>query len=146
MTQRPTNYWIIVACKEHVKIGEAGGFAQACHGKAAPLKKMKRDDYVIYYSSKLYFNQTDKCQAFTAIGRVKDDQVYQVELSPNFRPFRIDIDFFPSKSVSILPLIENLTFIQNKRKWGYPFRWGTLAINETDFQLIAGYMLDDTRD
>lgn len=146
MTERPTKYWIIVASREHVKTGEAGGFAQACHGKATPLKKMKRGDYVVYYSSKLYFNQPDKCQAFTAVGRVKDDRVYQVEMSPTFRPFRIDIDFLPSKEVSILPLIEDLTFIQNKRKWGYSFRWGILAVREADFQLIAGLMLDDTTD
>lgn len=144
--QRPKKYWIIVASREHVKTGEAGGFAQACHGKATPLKKMQTGDYVIYYSSKKYFNQTDKCQAFTAIGKVKDDHVYQVEMSPTFQPFRIDMEFLPSKEVSILPLIEDLTFIQNKQKWGYPFRWGTLAINEADFQLIAGYMLNDTTD
>ena len=30
-------YWIGVACREHVGRGVAGGFAQLCHGKAAPL-------------------------------------------------------------------------------------------------------------
>lgn len=144
--QHPNKYWIIVASREHVKIGELGGFAQACHGKATPLKKMQAGDYVIYYSGKKYFNQDDKCQAFTAIGRVKNGCVYQVEMSPTFTPFRIDIDFLPSKEISILPLIEDLTFIQNKQKWGYPFRWGTLSISKADFQLIAGYMLNDTTD
>ncbi|PID29775.1 MAG: EVE domain-containing protein, partial [Candidatus Cloacimonadota bacterium] len=30
---------------------------------------------------------------------------------------------------------------ENKQKWGYPFRWGTLQINEHDFKLISNLML-----
>ena len=43
-------YWIAVVSKEHVMKGVQGGFAQAGHGKSAPLKKMKKDDWLIYYS------------------------------------------------------------------------------------------------
>lgn len=138
-------YWIVVASKEHVKNGIKGGFAQACHGKATPLKKMKKGDYVIYYSSKLFFNRKDKCQEFTAIGKVKNTAIYQVEMSPNFYPFRIDIDFFKAQDISILPLIQKLEFIPNKQKWGYPFRWGILQINEHDFKLISNLMRNESK-
>ena len=37
MKNRPIKYWIIVASKDHVQMGVAGGFAQACHGKAQPF-------------------------------------------------------------------------------------------------------------
>ena len=144
MTIRPIKYWIIAASKEHVKNGVNGGFAQACHGKATPLKKMKMGDYVIYYSSKLYFNKKDKSQEFTAIGKVKNDDVYQFKMSPEFCPFRLDIEFFNAKDISILPLINDLEFIVNKDKWGYPFRWGTLQISKYDFKLISNLMLDET--
>lgn len=143
MNNRSTKYWIIVASKEHVKTGVKGGFAQACHGKASPLKKMKKGDSIIYYSSKLFFNQKEKCQEFTAIGEVKNDIVYQYEMSPDFCPFRLDIKFFNSKDISILPLINDLQFIQNKEKWGYPFRWGILEINKHDFNLISNLMLNE---
>ncbi len=116
MENRETKYWIIVASKEHVKNGVKGGFAQACHGKATPLKKMKNGDYIVYYSSKLYFNKNDKCQEFTAIGRVKNDKVYSFQISPEFCPFRIDIEFFKARDISILPLIDDLQFIENKRE------------------------------
>lgn len=142
MTGRETKYWIISASREHVKKGIQGGFAQACHGKARPLKKMKAGDYVIYYSGKKFFNKKDRCQEFTAIGTVKNDEVYSFEMSPDFCPFRIDIDFFNSKDISILPLINDLEFIPNKQKWGYPFRWGILEINEKDFKLISNLMLN----
>ncbi|AUC76188.1 EVE domain-containing protein [Olleya sp. Bg11-27] len=143
MEQTNSKYWIITASKDHVKNGVLGGFAQACHGKATPLKKIKKGDYVIYYSSKTYFDKKDKCQEFTAIGQVKSNTIYQFEMTPDFCPFRIDIDFKKSKDLSILPLINNLSFIQNKQKWGYPFRWGTLQINDSDFKLISNLMLHE---
>ncbi len=142
MPERGVKYWVIVASKDHVKAGEKAGFAQACHGKAGPLRKMRKGDYVIYYSSKLYFGRPDKCQAFTAIGRVKSDNVYSVEMAEGFCPSRIDVAFFESREVSILPLIGDLEFIVNKQRWGYPFRWGMLEINKQDFELIAGLMLE----
>lgn len=140
---RETKYWIIVASKEHVRTGIQGGFAQACHGKASPLKKMKTGDYVIFYSSKEFFDKKEKCQEFTAIGKVKEDSLYQFEMSPGFCPFRLDIEFFNAKDIHILPLINDLEFITNKQKWGYPFRWGTLQINEHDFKLISIPMLNE---
>ncbi len=133
--------WIIVASKDHVKKGITGGFAQACHGKSSPLKRMRSGDRVIYYSSKEYINKPEKCQKFTAIGEVKDKDVYQVEINPDFCPSRIDVDFFEAEDVSILPLIDDLQFIENKKRWGYPFRWGILEINEHDYKLVADLML-----
>lgn len=136
--------WIIVASKEHVKAGVEGGFAQACHGKANPLRKMKAGDNVIYYSGKKFFNKPEKCQEFTAIGRVKNDNVYAFQMSEDFCPHRLDVEFFECRDISILPLIEDLEFIQNKQKWGYPFRWGVLKINTHDFSLISKRMLNGT--
>lgn len=141
MKTRETKFWIIVASKDHVKTGVAEGIAQACHGKASPLKRMRKGDFVVYYSGKETFGKTDKCQQFTAIGKVKDEEVYQFKMSEDFCPSRRKIDFFESEDVSILPLIDDLTFIQNKKKWGAPFRFGLLEIPEEDFKLISSKML-----
>lgn len=134
-------YWIIVASKDHLQRGLAGGFIQANHGKAAPLKRMHKDDWVIFYSPKLEFNKPEKLQCFTAIGKLIDETVYQHDMGDGFVPFRRNIQFFPSNDVSILPLIPDLTFIKDKTHWGAPFRFGTLQIPEQDFQLIASHML-----
>ena len=80
---RKTKYWIIVASKDHVKNGIAQGIAQACHGKSSPLKRMKQGDYIIYYSGKQVMNKPGKCQEFTAIGRVKDDEEYSFQMTPD---------------------------------------------------------------
>jgi hypothetical protein len=40
-------YWIGVASREHVMKGICDGFAQLCHGKEDPLKKMNTGDWII---------------------------------------------------------------------------------------------------
>ncbi len=143
MSDRKTKYWIIVASKDHVKNGIKEGIAQACHGKATPLKRMRQGDFVVYYSGKKFFGRPDKCQEFTAIGKVKDNDVYQFQMTPDFCPSRRNIDFFKSKNISILPLINSLNFIKNKKSWGFPFRFGFLEINQYDFELISSQMLSE---
>lgn len=57
--EKMTKYWIGVASREHVKQGEKEGIAQVCHGKGAPLKRMKPRDWIIYYSpTQIYGDKT----------------------------------------------------------------------------------------
>ena len=69
--------WIAVASAEHVEIGRAQGFMQVGHGKGAPLKRLRAGDRIAYYSPVRVFGGRDACQAFTAIGTVVDERVYQ---------------------------------------------------------------------
>lgn len=140
MKERGIKYWIVVASKDHVKKGIEQGISQACHGKVAPLKKMRKGDFLIYYSSKQTIDKPEKCQEFTALGEIIDDEVYQVQVSQDFCPFRRNVDFLNCKDISILPLIDDLDFIQNKKNWGYPFRFGIFEINQQDFDLISSKM------
>ncbi|MDD4912126.1 MAG: EVE domain-containing protein [Sideroxydans sp.] len=136
-------YWIGVASKEHVKTGVAGGFCQLCHGKAQPLKRMAVGDGLIYYSAKEKFGEDTLCQQFTAIGEVVGGEVYQFEMFPGFIPYRRDIHFFEARDIPIRPLIERLSFIQDKTHWGYGFRYGHLQIPQADFELIAQAMMSE---
>jgi hypothetical protein len=141
MINREIKFWIIVASKDHVKNGISAGIAQACHGKSSPLKRMKKGDFVIYYSGKQILGKPDKCQEFTALGKVIDDETYQFQVSEDFCPSRRNIEFLQCDDISILPLIDYLDFIQNKKSWGYPFRFGFFEINNHDFDLISSQML-----
>lgn len=141
MINREIKYWICVASKDHVKTGIAEGIAQACHGKASPLKRMKKGDYIIYYSGKQTMGKAVKCQEFTALGNVIDDEIYQIQVTEDFCPSRRNIVFLQCEDTSILPLINDLQFIQNKKSWGYPFRFGFFEINKHDFNLISSQML-----
>lgn len=143
MKERERKYWIITASKDGVKNAVVKGIAQACHGKPAPLRRLVKGDFVIYYSSRQTLDKPEKCQEFTALGRGMDNATYQVQVSEDFCPSRRNIKFLPSKDTSILPLIDDLKFISNKRRWGYPFRFGLLEINRRDFDLISSKMLQN---
>lgn len=120
--------------------GVQAGIAQANHGKAAPLKRMKVGDGVLYYSPKLEFEGNEKLQAFTAIGQVVGENVYQFDMGGGFVPFRRDVKYLHCVDVPIQPLIPHLTFIENKSSWGYLFRFGFFEIPKADFDLIASQM------
>jgi predicted RNA-binding protein len=135
-----SRYWINVISKEHVLCGIKEGITQSGHGKEAPLKKMEKGDWILFYSPKVAFDESDKLQAFTAIGQLPDDETYQLEMSSTFKPFRRKVTFHPSKEISILPLIEKLEFIKDKKHWGFMFRFGLFEISEKDFQTISKKM------
>lgn len=138
-------YWIVVATKEHAMWGVSGGYIQVNHGKEAPLKRIKKDDWIIVYSPKLTMEENVKCQSFTAIGQANDEDVYRFQMNESFIPFRRNIKFYECKETSILPLINDLSFIPNKKSWGFPFRFGFFEINATDFKLISSTMLENEK-
>lgn len=134
------SFWVNTVSADHVRAGIAGGFTQADHGLAHNLQRMERGDYLVFYSSRTQHPGGKPVQAFTALGRVEDDAPYQVQLSPNFAPYRREVTYLPSQPALIHPLIAKLDFIQNKQHWGYPFRRGLFAIPEADFRRIASAM------
>ncbi|MEJ2454046.1 MAG: EVE domain-containing protein [Candidatus Thiodiazotropha sp.] len=137
--ERP-RFWIGVASRQHVLLGVSGGFAQLCHGKAQPLKRMAKGDWIVYYSPQEVLGEKRPCQRFTALGEVVGDRVYQVEMSPGFEPFRRDIRYQPIQETAIRPVLDQLAFTKHRRHWGYVFRFGHLQIAEADFHLIAESM------
>ncbi len=139
-------YWIGVASRDHVSKAVQGGFAQLCHGKHAPLKKMKTGDWIIYYSPKVNFRETAPHQKFTAIGQVTDEHVFQVNIEDDFKPFRRNSNFISCTETPIQPLISTLAFIKSSKYWGYSFRYGHLEISEKDFKLIAEKMVNEKGD
>jgi hypothetical protein len=74
-------FWIVVVSKDHISNGVAGGFMQANHGKPGPLKRMATGDWVITYSPKQSYSGNELCQAFTALGQVADENVYQHQMT-----------------------------------------------------------------
>jgi hypothetical protein len=123
-----------------VRLSVEGGFTQAGHGKASGLKRLKADDWLAYYSPKTSLRDGEPLQAFTAIGRVLDEDLYQVEQAPEFTPWRRNIEFLRGSEAPIRPLIDQLSFIKDKRRWGYTFRLGLFKIPQEDFAVISQAM------
>lgn len=133
-------YWIGVVSRSHVQIGVAGGFIQLSHGKKAPLRKFRAGDGLIMYSPRTSYPDGEPLQSFTAIGTITSGDVYQVEMSADFKPYRTDVRFLTCKEAPIKPLLDRLSFITNKTHWGAAFRFGQLKIPAGDFALIAEAM------
>lgn len=104
------------------------------------MKRLKKKDVIAFYSPRTEYRGGAPLQAFTAIGRIVDEEPYQVEMRPDFHPWRRRVEFFESQEASIRPLIEELDFIQNKHQWGYPFRRGLFEVEWMDFERIAEAM------
>lgn len=107
-------YWLGVVSKNHVQRGVKGGFAQVCHGKKAPLMKLAAGNGFIYYSPRIAMDSPVACKCFTAIGKVKNGKVYQVEMTPDFHPFRIDIEYFPCTETPLEDVFDQLELTQRK--------------------------------
>ena len=134
------HYWIAVASADHARRGKELGIMQVCHGKGAPLRRVRPGNGVVYYSPTTTFRGKDRLQSFTLIGRARDARVYQVDMGEGFRPFRRDVDYVQADEASILPLLDRLEFTRGKKNWGYAFRFGLVEISSADFNLIAQAM------
>ena len=133
--------WINTVSRDHVERGVRGRFTQANHGKPHMLRKMARGDWIIFYSPRETHPDGPPLQAFTAIGRVADDEPYQVDVSADFQPWRRNVDFLECAPAPIRPLIDRLDFIEDKNRWGYKFRFGVFRIDDADREIIRSAMV-----
>ena len=133
-------YWIGVVSREHVQQGIAGGFAALCHGKDGPLKRMAQGDWIIFYSPTEVFGGKKPYRQFTAIGKIVSDKPGEFTMSPDLIIWKRDVSYAASHETPINELIPALSFIPNKKRWGFPFMRGFLEIKAHDFRLIANSM------
>ena len=139
-TVRVMTNWINTVSRDHVQQGVRGRFTQANHGKPHMLRRMARGDWIVFYSPRSALSGGESLQAFTAIGQIADDEPYQVEVTPDFVPWRRNVRFVAGNETPIRPLIEDLHFIGDKKRWGYKFRFGVFKIDDHDLDLIRQAM------
>jgi predicted RNA-binding protein len=53
------------------------------------------------------------------------------------------MEFYQAEETPIAPLINELEFIENKKAWGFKFRFGFFEIGEQDFRLISAAMITE---
>ncbi len=136
-----TKYFLAVASKDHVGSGVKQGIAQAGHGRKDYMSKLSKGDWIIYYSSKDKFEEGKSYKKFTAIGQITDDEPYQPDSKSNFKPYRRNVDYKSCNEADIHPLIEQLGFIKNKKKWGFYLISGFREISKEDFEIIKHAMM-----
>jgi hypothetical protein len=93
-----------------------GRFIQLSHGKKAPVQRLRAGDGLAVYSPRTEYPTGEPLQSFTAIGVVTTGQVYQVEVAPDLKPYRVDVRFLKCKEAAIKPLVNELSFIRSKER------------------------------
>lgn len=132
--------WIAVASADHVLRGRAEGFMQVCHGKPAPLRRLRPGDRVVYYSPTRTMGGHEPVRAFTAVGTVKAGAPYLFDMGGGFVPWRRDMDWCAADAAPIAPLLPLMAWTTGQRNWAYPLRFGLLAISQPDLACIAQAM------
>lgn len=130
--------WLGVVSRAHVQRGVAGGFAQLCHGKAQPLRRMNSGDWLIYYSPAIEMGGAP-LRAFTAIGQVAGTEVYPHDMGGGFVPHRRVVRYVAAKEV-MLDVIKEKLELCARLNWGMALRRGHLALGASDFATIAAAM------
>ena len=138
--------WIAVACAEHAQRGRDHapvGFMQVCHGKGAPLRRLRPGDLVAYYAPSATMGGKDRLQSFVSLGMVQPGQPYQADMGGGFVPFRRDVRYVAAEPAPIAPLLDGLDFVDDRQHWGQKFRYGLFEVSAHDMALIAQAMRAD---
>lgn len=138
------NNWIAVASAEHARRGRdefapLPGFMQVCHGKLAPIKRVKPGDLVTYYAPTVTMGGKEKCQSFVSFGVVEPGDPYVFDMG-GFVPYRRNVRYLEAVETPIAPLLDDFEFVEDRSRWGYKFRFGLFSISNHDMQLIAKAM------
>lgn len=128
-----------VVSHAHVRRGVEGGFAQLCHGKHAPLARMREGDLLFYYSPTTELGGGTPLQAFTAVGRVAGAAVYPFDMGGGFVPYRRDVAWFDAEIVALAAVRAHLAFARDPG-WGMKARRGHFEIEAPDAAMLLRAM------
>jgi EVE domain len=131
--------WLGVVSRDHVMRGVERGIVQTNHGTRAGLQRMTAGDGLVYYSPRTSYPKGEPLKAFTALGQIADDEVWQAD-EGDFKPWRRRVDYEPDAiEVPIASLSEELE-LTSKPNWGYQLRRGLVELSDRDFALIRAAM------
>lgn len=100
---------------------------------------MHEGDTLVYYSPRISYPDGELLQAFTAIGRVPDDEIWQAD-EGDFQPFRRRIDYeVNARELALCEVKEHLD-LTSTPNWGYQLRRGIVALTDADVGLIRSAM------
>lgn len=134
-------FWLAVAHRDHVRRAVEHGVAQLSFGRRDGIDRMGESDGVAFYSARDVPDGTP-VRAFTAIGRVADDEVYRIAgTDSGFRPWRRRVDYrLDVADAPIRPLLHVLEFTRHTADWGLQLKRGFLEISRHDFDVIEQAM------
>lgn len=139
----PQRDWLAIASANHVARGVADGFMQVCHGKGAPLRRLRAGDRIAYYSPGQEMGGPAGLKSITAFGIVADDALEQVEMARDFHPWRRRVTWLSARPLPIAVLRADPSFALAGPAWGAKLRFGLLQLDAHSMDLIAAGMMAD---
>jgi hypothetical protein len=130
--------WLGVVSADHIGRGVELGIAQVGHGKRSGLARMRPGDHLVYYSPRDTLGGVP-LQAFTAIGRVADDEVWQAD-EGDFSPWRRRVAYQTSARTVPLASVRHRLELTSGRHWGHQFRRGLVPLSDRDAEVLAAAM------
>jgi len=137
--------WLGVVSAEHVARGVGLGIAQTNHGKKAGLARMRPGDWLVYYSPHRRLHEHSPVQAFTAIGRLADGEIWQAD-EGDFRPWRRRVDYRGDARWAPLADLREQLELTAAPHWGYQLRRGLIRLSEHDLAVIHTAMIGEPPD
>jgi hypothetical protein len=131
--------WLGVASAEHVRRAVGLGIAQIGHGKRSGLAGMRLGDTLTYYSAQERVGGPRSLRAFTAIGTVADDEIWQAD-DRAFRPYRRRVDYVPTASLVPVDALRDDLDLTASPGWGAQLRRGLVQLRDTDADRIRAAM------
>jgi EVE domain len=131
--------WLGVVSAEHVRRAMALGVAQIGHGKRAGLARMHAGDRLVYYSPVERLGDRTPLQAFTAVGVVADDEIWQAD-EGDFRPYRRRVAYEPRTVPVPLQALKGELELTAAPNWGYGLRRGLVPLSGADVERIRRAM------
>jgi hypothetical protein len=131
----PLTAWLGVVSADHVARGVGDGIAQIGHGKKGGLARMRPGDLLVYYSPRDMFGGS-ALRAFTAVGRVVDDEVWQAD-EGGFWPWRRRVDYDPDATTVPLAAVQDDLDHCRDPHWGYRLRRGLVELSDHDAAVLV---------
>jgi hypothetical protein len=131
------NHWLGVVCRDHARRGLELGIAQLGHGRRDGLARLAAGDWLVYYSPRTSLRAGEPLQAFTALGVVADDEIWQAH-DGDFHPWRRRVDYLPD--VVETPIRSLGLALTARPGWGVQLRRGLVRLADDDFRRIRRAM------
>lgn len=135
-----TAYWLGVVHRDHVHRATSLGIAQLGHGKRPGLARLSAGDGLVYYSPRTSLNDGDPLHAFTAIGEVADDEIWQADEGA-FTPWRRRVNYLPDTTDVQIHDLDGELDLTGEPNWGHRLRRGLVELTPADFHRIRSAML-----
>ena len=133
------SFWLGVVSRDHVQRGVGQGIAQIGHGAKAGLARMRAGDGLAYYSPRVAPDSTTTLRAFTAIGVVADDEVWQADEGA-FKPWRRRVAYVTAATEVPIGQVRADLELTQRPNWGYSLRRGLVELSHQDFECVAAAM------